>query len=97
MCLLPCVDATQLFSHLVNDCEEHLHIRIHHPLALQQLFQKQVNCFYSFLPFTVSVIYTVSYFNSYFIPSHIQTLLSLPQVAINDPEELHATDLTSFS
>lgn len=58
MSLLPCVDAMQLFSHLVNDCEEHLHIHIHHPLALQQqLFQKQVNHFYSFLPFTVSVIY----------------------------------------
>ena len=31
------------------------------------------------------------------VPSHIQTLLSLPQVAMNDPEELQATDLTSFS
>ena len=31
------------------------------------------------------------------IPSHIQTLLSLPQVAIKDPDGDHATDFTSFS
>ena len=33
----------------------------------------------------------------HFLPSQIQTLLSLPQVAISDPEGDHATDFTSFS
>ena len=32
-----------------------------------------------------------------FLPSQIQTLLSLPQVAISDPEGDHTTDFTSFS
>lgn len=31
----PYVDAMKLFSHPVNDCEEHWHIHIHHPLELQ--------------------------------------------------------------
>ena len=31
----PYVDAMKLFSHPVNDCEEHWHIHTHHPLELQ--------------------------------------------------------------
>lgn len=31
------------------------------------------------------------------VPSHTQTLLSLPQVARNEPDCDHATDFTSFS
>ena len=31
----PYVDAMKLFSHPVNDCEEHWRIHTHHPLELQ--------------------------------------------------------------
>ena len=48
----------------------------------------------------INIIFRYSNFYSnvpILVPSHTQTLLSLPQVARNEPDCDHATDFTSFS
>ena len=51
----PYVDAMKLFSHPVNDCEEHWRIHTHHPLELQNNLKYTRSLLLSLISFSLLI------------------------------------------